>query len=90
MHRAIMAMGFRPTVRIRKIRRTATVGELTVCLDELDGVGTFMEVERQIPDRAPGEAVQVELSGFVESLGIRAERCLDTYDSLVRASQGPA
>ena len=87
MHRAIMAMGFRPTVRIRKVRRVATVGELTVCLDELDGVGVFVEVEQQVPDGVPGEAVQAELSCFVESLGIRVERCPDTYDSLVRASR---
>lgn len=69
-------MGFMPTVRIRKVRRSATFGELTVCLDELDGVGVFVEVERQVPDGAPGEAVQAELSCFVESLGIRVERCL--------------
>jgi adenylate cyclase class 2 len=86
MHRAIVAMGFMPTVRIRKVRRSATFCELTVCLDELDGVGVFVEVERQVPDGVPGEAVQAQLSRFVESLGIQAERCLDTYDSLVRAS----
>ena len=86
MHRAIVAMGFVPTVRIRKVRRSATFGELTVCLDVLDGVGVFVEVERQVPDGVPGEAVQAELTRVVESLGIQVERCLDTYDSLVRAS----
>lgn len=30
MHHAIMAMGFRPTVRILKVRRTATVGDLVL------------------------------------------------------------
>jgi adenylate cyclase, class 2 len=86
MHRAVVEMGFVPTVRIRKIRRSGTFGELTVCLDELDSVGVFVEVERQVPDGVPGEAVQAELTRFVESLGIQVERCLDTYDSLVRAS----
>lgn len=86
MHRAVVAMGFMPTVRIRKVRRSATFGELTVCLDELDGIGVFVEVERQVPNDVPAEAVHAELSCFVESLGIQVERCLDTYDSLVRAS----
>jgi adenylate cyclase class IV len=56
-------------------------------LDELDGVGVFVEVEQQVPDGVPGEAVEAELSCFVESLGNRVERCLDTYDSLLRASR---
>jgi adenylate cyclase, class 2 len=75
-----------PTLRIRKVRRSATFGELTVCLDELDGVGVLVEVERQVPDGVPWEAVQADLSRFIESLGIRVDRCLDTHDSLVRTS----
>lgn len=54
MHRAIVAMGFMPAVRIRKVRRSATFGELTVCLDEVDGVGVFVKVERQVPDACRG------------------------------------
>ena len=84
MHRAILAMGFWPTVRIVKMRRTATVGDLAICVDELDGVGTFLELERMVPDGVPGESVQAELSGFVAALGVEAEPTELTYDSLVR------
>jgi len=90
MHHAILAMGFCPTVRIVKLRRTATVGDLVLCVDELDGLGVFLEVERMVPDGVPGEAVQAELSRFVASLGIEAERTGQTYDSLVRAMLAPA
>jgi adenylate cyclase class 2 len=90
MHHAIVAMGFRPTVRILKVRRTAAVGDLVLCVDELDGVGLFVEVERMVPDGVPGEAVQAELSRFVTSLGIGAERSGQTYDSLVRAALASA
>jgi len=86
MHHAIMAMGFRPTVRIIKVRRTATVGDLVLCVDELDGVGVFVEVERLVPDWVPGEAVQAELARFVASLDVEAERSAQTYDSLVQAA----
>jgi len=86
MHHAIMAMGFRPTVRIIKVRRTATVGDLVMCVDELDGVGVFVEVERLVPDWVPGEAVQAELARFVASLDVEAERSAQTYDSLVQAA----
>jgi adenylate cyclase class 2 len=84
MHRAVVAMGFRPTVRIVKMRRTGTLGDLILCVDELDGLGVFLEVERMVPDSVPGEAVQAELSLFVESLGIDAQQTGQTYDVLVR------
>ena len=85
MHHAILAMGFWPTVRIVKTRRTATFGDLVVCVDELDGLGVFLEVERMVPGGMAGEAVQEELSLFVVSLGIEAEQTGQTYDSLMRA-----
>jgi adenylate cyclase, class 2 len=84
MHHAIVAMGFRPTVRILKVRRTATIGDLVLCVDELDGVGVFVEVERLIPDDVSGEVVQAELARFVASLDVEAERSAQTYDTLVR------
>ena len=84
MHRAVVAMGFHPTVRIVKTRRTATVGDLALCVDELDGLGVFLEVERMVPDGVPGEAVQAELSRSVASLGVDAEQTSQTHDDLVR------
>jgi adenylate cyclase, class 2 len=84
MHQAILAMGFWPTVRIVKTRRTGSLGDMAICVDELDGLGAFLEVERMVPADIPGEAVQGELSGFVGSLGIDAERMTQTYDVLLR------
>lgn len=84
MHRAILAMGFSPTVRIAKHRRTAALADLSLCVDNVDGLGAFLELERMVPDDVPGEAVQAELAAFVTSLGIDAERTEETYDSLLR------
>lgn len=90
MHEAILAMGFRATVRIVKVRRSAMVGDLVVCVDELPGVGVFLEVERLVADDVPGEVVQYELARFVASLGIEAEQADQTYDTIVRAALSPA
>jgi adenylate cyclase class 2 len=90
MHRAILAMAFRPTVRIAKVRRTAELPSLSLCVDEVAGLGTFLELERIVPDNASGEAVQAELAAFVVSLGVEAERTEETYDSLVRAALASA
>jgi adenylate cyclase, class 2 len=86
MHHAIVAMGFYPTVRISKARRTADLGHLVLCVDEVDGLGNFLELERMVPNGVPGESVQAELAGFVTSLDIEVERTDETYDSLVRAA----
>jgi adenylate cyclase, class 2 len=86
MDRAILAMGFCPTVRIAKMRRTAVLDDLVLCVDEVEGLGTFLELERMVPDDVSGEAVHAELASFVKSLDVEAERTGETYDSLVRAA----
>lgn len=86
MHRAILAMGFYPTVRIAKVRREARLGDVVLCVDEVEGLGAFMELERMVPDAVPGEVVQAELVAFVLALGVDAERTEETYDSLVRSA----
>jgi adenylate cyclase, class 2 len=86
MHDAILHMGFHPTVRIVKVRRTARLGELALCLDEVEHLGAFLEIERVIPPGRSGATVQADLDAFARSLGVDLERTTDTYDSLVRAA----
>jgi adenylate cyclase class 2 len=86
MHEAILAMGFYPTVRIVKARRSARVDGISICLDEVDGLGWFLELERIVGDDGCGELVQDELVAYVADLDIDAERTVETYDSLVRAA----
>jgi adenylate cyclase class 2 len=84
MQAAILAMGFYPSVQIVKVRRTGVLDDMAVCVDELDGLGVFLEVERMVGEDVPGGVVQAALCRFVESLGIEAERTEQTYDWLVR------
>jgi adenylate cyclase class 2 len=86
MHEAITHMGFYPTVRIVKTRRTARLGDLSLCLDEVEHVGAFLEVEKVIGPGQSGEVVQAELDAFARSLDVSLERTTETYDSLVRAA----
>ncbi|PZG13523.1 class IV adenylate cyclase [Micromonospora craterilacus] len=86
MDAAIQQMGFYPTVRIRKVRRTVALGLVSLCLDEVDGIGTFLEIERIIGAGEAGEQVQAELDRFAVSLNVPLERTSDTYDSLIRAA----
>lgn len=88
MHRAIEAMGFYPTVRIVKVRRVAAVGDLSLCVDEVEHAGLFMELERVTEE--PGVTAQENLDLFARSLGVELARTTDTYDSLVRAALAAA
>lgn len=87
MHGAIVHMGYRPTVRVAKTRRVATLENCSLCVDDLEGVGGFLELERLVPDDVAAGGVQAELAAFVTSLGITADRTGATYDSLVNAAQ---
>jgi adenylate cyclase, class 2 len=87
MHGAVVRMGYRPTVRVAKTRRVATLEQCSVCVDDLEGAGAFLELERMVSDEAAAADVQAELAAFADSLGITAVRTEETYDSLVRAGQ---
>ena len=87
MHQAALHMGYRPTVRIAKTRRMATLEDCSLCIDEVDGLGGFLELERLAPDHADAQAIQADLAAFVSSLSITAIRIDQTYDSLVHAAQ---
>ena len=86
MHEALLAMGFRPTVRILKTRRTGMFGDISVCLDEVRGAGTFLEAERIIDADQSGEAAQRHLDQRIQSWDMPLRRAVDTYDSLIRAA----
>ncbi|GAA1008414.1 hypothetical protein Aple_070000 [Acrocarpospora pleiomorpha] len=90
MHQAIIQMGFRPTVRIVKTRRTAQVAGMALCVDEVEHAGLFLEIEKVLDADESGTAAQERLNAFACSLGVELERTTDTYDSLVRAALAPA
>jgi len=87
MHHAVLAMGFDPTIRIVKRRRTARVGVVTVCVDEVEDAGCFLEVERVVGPGLHGAEVQAELDRFARSLGVQVQRVEETYDSLVHTAR---
>ncbi len=86
MHQAIIMMGFYPTVRIVKRRRTAILDGVALCVDEVEHAGLFVEFERLVADGASGTAAQRELDQLARSLGVQLRQVSDTYDSLVRAA----
>ncbi|PZF97450.1 CYTH domain-containing protein [Micromonospora endophytica] len=79
-------MEFYPTIRIVRTRRTARLGRMVLCLDEVDGLGTFFEIEAMVSGDQPAGEVQQDLDAFARSLGTDLIRTTETYDSLLWAA----
>jgi adenylate cyclase class 2 len=75
-------MGYHEAIQVHKIRTKTQYKDMEICLDDVRGLGTFIEVEK-ITD-GDGEIVQNELLHFLESLGVSKEdRIVNGYDTLM-------
>jgi adenylate cyclase, class 2 len=86
MHEALLQMGFYPTVRVGKVRRTGRLRELALRLDDVEHLGAFLEIERAVPAGWSGAAAQDGIDSFARSLGLAAQPTTDTYDDLIHAA----
>ncbi len=69
MHDALLQMGFRPTVRIVKERRTGRAGRWSLCVDQVEGIGPFLEIEAVTTADESGLAIQAQLDAWANNLG---------------------
>lgn len=84
MKQALATMGYKHTVTVRKTRQTCTCEGYTICLDTVEQLGDFIEVEKLVDGNADGDAVQAELVTFLGTLGVsEADRVLNGYDTLI-------
>lgn len=86
----LQALGFSPVAEVRKLRRTASVSRqawtVTVCLDEVRGAGTFVEIELMAEPDQLDEARAV-IASLADALGLkRSER--RSYLELLLESRG--
>jgi adenylate cyclase, class 2 len=75
-------MGYSKSIEVHKRRQKGKCNGYEVCLDEVEGLGSFIEVEKMTED--DGEKVKEELVQFLESLGVqRSDRVMHGYDTLL-------
>jgi adenylate cyclase class 2 len=82
--RGILSLiGYQEAVRVKKIRQTAQNGEYEICIDDIEGLGSFIEVEAICKEENADE-IQSELWKFLESLGVSPEdQVTKGYDILM-------
>ena len=82
----LVFLGFRPEVKVRKTRRKGNIGGYEICLDEVEGLGAFVELEKITEEEAG--VVQGEMMKFLAGLGVdTSQRVVNGYDTLVWMSR---
>ncbi len=83
MHQALLVMGYKEGSRVNKTRVTTTYDGCEICIDEVENLGSFIEMEK-MTDGMDSERIQTELFNFLKSLGIKEEdRVFIGYDLLM-------
>lgn len=78
-------VGYKFGVRIMKKRRKAKYQGLEICLDEIEDLGNFIEIEKLADDNADVDLIQSELWEILLKMGIKPEdRIHQGYDTLMK------
>lgn len=83
MEKALFLMGYQEAIKINKTRIITHFNGCEICIDEVEGLGSFIEMEKLV-EEADSEKIQDELFNFFISIGIESEdRVFSGYDILI-------
>lgn len=89
LEKIIGHMNFIPYSDLTKTRRKAHIGDIEVCIDHIDLLGDFIELEKLSADEIDYDTVAKELWAILESLGVSQEQeVTDGYDVLMNKHLG--
>ncbi len=75
--RQTLALAYGETGRVRKQRTLFLVGRTRIHLDEVENLGSFLELEVVLREGEPAEAGVREAEDLMSRLGIRASQLVD-------------
>lgn len=79
-------MDYHEVVRVEKTRSKCKYHDLEICVDDVTGLGTFIEVEKMSESEDSLE-VQKQLFSFLQTLGVsEQDRVFKGYDTLIEES----
>lgn len=88
MMHILKEMGYILYSDLTKFRQKGKAGDTEVCLDEVEGLGCFIEAEMLVADDVDGNVVRDQLWNFFYGIGIkRDEEVFKGYDVLERESR---
>jgi len=84
----LLAMALGVDAVVNKIREVYTMANVKINLDEVEGCGTFIEIEAAATDPGEGTALVEVVNNLGESLAIRPEDLVaESYADLTRAAE---
>ncbi len=81
MMEILAALGYSPVLEVRKLRRMYHFGEITACVDRVDSLGDYLELEKLVNDKDDFPRAVGELYEWLSKLGIE-ESALTLYSYL--------
>ena len=82
-------LGLKESLRVRKTRKAGQCRGLKVCIDHVEGLGSFIELEKNGSEQESGK-IQKEMLDFLEELDIPSKnRVTKGYDVLLLENQLP-
>lgn len=82
MRNILNILGWAPQIEVKKIRQKGKLGEYEICLDEVEELGSYVELEKITDDDVNPEKIREELFRVLESLGLlREDEELKGYDT---------
>ena len=89
--RILLSLGYRPLFTVEKLRQTFRLGEVTLCLDEVAGLGAYLELETLTGGEPQRPEALERLLELLDRLGVPRERLTrHSYLELVQsAAAGP-
>lgn len=73
MHEMLLLLGWKPVVEVIKIRRKGKIKEYEICLDEVEKLDSFLEIEKLTDDHADPEIIRREIFKIGHSLDLQKE-----------------
>lgn len=81
----IQLIGYEEYVTINKVRTEGKLNNFTICLDEVENLGEFLEVEMLVEDNCDRNAAKREIQKFLSSIGVNYKQiCNKRYHTMLR------
>lgn len=83
----LTALGWQEVVTVDKVRLESKTEDYTICIDEVAGLGLFIELEVLAEDDANANNIQQQMHSFLKNLNIDGELWKTPYDTSIRNLQ---
>jgi adenylate cyclase, class 2 len=81
----LLRLGFIKTIEVNKWRENYRLGPASVCLDDVDGLGTFTEIEMIAENEADNPTTIIEK--IAKEIGVEGEPILASYLEMLLAKK---